>query len=378
MAMGMQFLILGWLVLELTNSASLLGLVIFVYGIPNMAMLIFGGVFADRVDRRTLLIVSQSVVALIVALIAILAAAQLASIWHIFAVALVLGAIQGINMPARMAIVPNLVDKDDIMNATALTQSVMNSGRIMGPAMAGWIIDYAGIGNALYFNTFCYAIGVLFLFFMKGVQSQTGPVKSNIAQDFAEGVFYVWKTPVALTLILMSFGFGFFAASHVQVLPAFAKEVLGANAGRVGLLISASGFGSLAGSLVLASLGNVRGKNWLLLAMALLFASSLLLFAWSPIFSLTWVILLFVGLAFSGYISMATAILQLTVPSHLLGRIMSMLLIAAALHYIGALPLGLIADNLSWPISISYGALSFLLVVLVLGVWRPNIRRLRV
>ena len=107
------------------------------------------------------------------------------------------------------------------------------------------------------------------------------------------------------------------------------------------------------------------------------FGVALFTFAWSPIYSLSWVILVIAGFGFTGYISLGTTILPLTVPPQLLGRVMSFWLLGgAALHYVGAWPLGLIADYLSWPISLSYGAIMFTLVVLILGVWRPTLRRL--
>ena len=238
----MQFLILGWLVLELTGSASQLGFVIFIYGIPNMMMLVFGGVFADRFDRRFLLIFSQTFVTMLILLAAVLAGVQLISIWHIYGITFLIGVIQGINMPARMAIIPSLVNKEDLMNATALNMTVMNSGRIAGPAVAGWVIEVAGIGNALYFNAICYAFGVVFLVMISGLPSQPESPKRNIVSDFAEGVVFLFKTPAAYTVIGIGFAFGFFAAAHVQVLPAFAKEVLSTSASGAGLLISAGNF----------------------------------------------------------------------------------------------------------------------------------------
>ena len=170
-ALGMQFLILGWLVLELTNSPSQLGLVIAIYGAPNLALLMFGGIFADRVDRRWMLFYSQTIVAALIFGTATLTLYQLISIWHIYGIAFILGTIQGVNMPARMAIVPDLVGRDDILNATSLNMAVFNTGRIMGPSLAGWIIQHVGMGHALYFNALCYALGCVCLLMMSGVES---------------------------------------------------------------------------------------------------------------------------------------------------------------------------------------------------------------
>lgn len=374
----MQFLILGWLVLELTRSPAQLGLVIAIYGAPNLAMLMFGGIFADRVDRRWLLFYSQTIVATLIFGAATLTLYQLISIWHIYAIAFVLGTIQGLNMPARMAIVPDLVGKDDILNATSLNMAVFNTGRIMGPSLAGWIIQYVGMGHALYFNAICYALGSVCLLMMSGVESRSKNPDANMLRDFWDGVKYVWVTPVALTMVGLSFAFGFFGAAYVQVLPAFGKDVLRLNADGAGFLLTIAGLGSLVGNIYLASLGNARHKNWLLLGMIILFGVSLFFFALSPIYMLSVVLLFFTGVGFTGFISMGTTVLQMTTPPELRGRMMSLWLIGAAMHYIGAWPLGTVGEYWGWPMSLGGGALAMLAFVFVLGIMRPTLRRLRV
>ena len=377
-ALGMQFLILGWLVLELTNSPAQLGLVIAIYGAPNLALLMFGGIFADRVDRRWMLFYSQAIVAALIFGAATLTLYQLISIWHIYGIAFILGTIQGVNMPARMAIVPDLVGKDDILNATSLNMAVFNTGRIMGPSLAGWIIQYVGMGHALYFNAICYALGCVCLMMMSGVESRSENKDANMLRDFWVGIRFVATTPIAFTMVGMSFAFGFFGAAYVQVLPAFGKEVLRLNADGAGFLLTVAGIGSLAGNIYLASLGNTKNKNWLLLGMIILFGVSLFFFALSPIYLISLVLLFFTGVGFTGFISMGTAILQISTPPELRGRMMSLWLIGAAVHYIGAWPLGTVGEYWGWPMSLGGGALLMLGLVMWLGVFRPTLRQLRV
>jgi predicted MFS family arabinose efflux permease len=377
-ALGMQFLILGWLVLELTNSPAQLGLVIAIYGAPNLALLMFGGIFADRVDRRWMLFYSQTVVAALIFGIATLTLYQLISIWHIYGIAFILGTIQGVNMPARMAIVPDLVGKNDILNATSLNMAVFNTGRIMGPSLAGWIIQHVGMGHALYFNAICYALGCVCLLMMSGVESRSQNKDANMLRDFWAGIRYVASTPIAFTMVGLSFAFGFFGAAYVQVLPAFGREVLRLNADGAGFLLTVAGIGSLVGNIYLASLGNTKNKNWLLLGMIILFGVSLFFFALSPIYLVSLVLLFFTGVGFTGFISMGTAILQISTPPELRGRMMSLWLIGAAVHYIGAWPLGTVGEYYGWPMSLGGGALLMLGLVMWLGVFRPTLRRLRV
>ena len=379
-ALGMQFLILGWLTLELTDSSAQLGLVVALYGVPNLVMLTFGGIFADRVDRRWLLFYSRAVVMALIVVAATLTVLDLISIWHIYGISFILGTIQGLNMPAQMAIVPDLVDEGDILNATSLNMAVFNTGRIMSPSLAGLIIEYVGMGQALYLNAACYAISCLYLLMMTGVESRSrgGTADTNILRDFLDGIRFVGATPIALTMVGLSFAFGFFGAAYVQVLPAFGREALNLNADGAGFLLTIAGLGSLSGNVFLALLGNTRHKNRLLLGMIVLFGVTLFLFAVSPIYIVSLSLLFFTGVGFTGFIAVGTTILQLTTPRELRGRMMSLWLNGAAMHYIGALPLGAVGEHWGWSISLGGGALIMLVFVLWLGILRPTLRRLRV
>ena len=375
-ALGMQFLILGWLALELTDSATQLGIVIALYGVPNLAMLTVGGIVADRVDRRWLLFGSRMLVMALILLAATLTALQLISIWHIYGIALVLGTIQGLNMPAQMAIVPDLVDEGNILNATSLNMAVFNTGRIMAPSLAGLIIEHAGMGYALYLNAACYGVSCVFLVMLRDLESRSPAGDASVVRDLREGIRFASTSPIALTLVGMSFVFGFFGASYVQVLPAFGREVLNMNADGAGFLLTAAGIGSLAGSLALASLGDVRRKNLLMLGMIYTFGITLFLFAVSPIYIVSLALLFLTGVGFTGFISVGTTILLITTPHELRGRMMSFWLNGAAMHYIGALPLAYVGENLGWSVSLGGGALAMMAFVLWLGVLRPPLRRL--
>ena len=377
-AMGMQFLILGWLALELTDSPAQLGVVIALYGVPNLVMLAFGGIFADRIDRRWLLFLSRVIVMALIIVIGTLTLLQLVSIWHAYAISFILGTIQGLSLPAQMAIVPDMVDDEYILSATSLNMAVFNGGRVLGPAVAGVIIEYAGIGQALYLNAACYAISGLFLLLMTGLRSRVESANANIIEDLAEGVRYVASTPIAFVLVGLGFAFGFFGSSYIQVLPAFGRETLNMNADGAGFLLTVAGVGSLVGNLFLAALGNPQYKNWLLLGMIVLFGVTLFAFAVSPIYVVSLALLFFTGVGFTGFFSMGTTVLQLTTPSQLRGRMMSLWLIGAAMHYVGALPLGAVGEHWGWPMSLGGAALIMLAFVLWLGILRPTLRELRV
>lgn len=375
---GMQFLALGWLVLERTDSVSQLGMVIFFYGIPNLTLVLLGGIIADRIDRRRLLLAAQSGVAVIILVIATLTVTDLVAVWHIYAASFLMGTLHAVNMPTRLAIVVNLVGRDDIMNAVVLNSAVLNTGRIVGPAVAGGVIELLDIGSALYLNALCYLLSVGFILLMRDVEQTRQARRANVLGDLWAGLDYFRKTPVVFTVIGMGFAFGFFGMPHIQVMPAFAREALGSGAGEAGLLITAAGVGSLLVNIVLAALGNARGKNWLLLGFILTFGVSLFIFAWSEWYWLSWIILLFVGLGSNGYISLGTTVLQLKVNPELQGRVMSLWYVSAGFMFIGSLPMALVADWVSWPAALAGGAGICLVCTLVLGVWWPTLRRLRI
>ncbi len=376
LARGMQFLILGWLVLELTNSASRMGFMIFLYGLPTLGFVLFGGTFADRLDRRALLMLTQTSVVLLILGLAVLQTAGLVALWHIYAAAFVLGILQAINTPARLAIVRDLVDRDDLMNAVVLNSAVMNSGRILGPALAGVVIDLVGITPSLYVAAGFFCVGTLTLLMVRRVPPQSREGRSNIMSEMWGGLRYCWSNPVTFTVIGIGFAFGFFAMPYAQLLPAFAKLALDTEAGGAGLLMTGAGIGSLSGTIIMASLGDSPHKSRLLLACIFLFGTALFCLAWSNWFWLTWSILFLVGMG--SIVPMGTTVLQLSVPAEYQGRVMSVWYVSAALMFIGSYPMTLVAEHISWTAAFSGGAAIYLAVALVLGVWRPTLRRLRV
>ncbi len=226
MAQGMQFLILGWLVLDITDSASQLGLVIFAFGLANIPFSLLGGIIADRANRLKLLILTRICVSALIFLLAFLRIADLLDIWHVYAVVFLLGTIQGLNQPARQAIVADLVERDDMMNAIALHTMVNQTGQIIGPAAAGGIIELVGIGPALLVNAGLYVSGIIFLLLITGLPRQTAARGASLLADLGAGLHCVRSTPILLTLIVMTVTLAFFALSFRQIMPAFADEVL--------------------------------------------------------------------------------------------------------------------------------------------------------
>ena len=376
MGQGMQFLTIGILVLDSTDSSYQLGLVIFAYGVPNLAFSLVGGIIADRTDRLRLLVSTRVVESGLILALAILKLSGVMELWHVFAVSALLGTVQAINGPTRMALVADLVDRKDLMNAVALHTMVNQSGQIIGPALAGGVIEIAGVGNALVANAAMYLFGSAFLVLIKGLVAMSEASKKAVIRELREGLQCVRSTPVLYTVIGLALAFTFFGMSYRQVLPAFTKEVLDVGAGGTGLLWLGAGLGSLLGSFLLASLGDFKRKSWLLLASLLLLCVFLIAFAWSPWYWISWILFFFVGTMSTGlFWPLANTLVQLNVPSELRGRVLSILQIAPAIHFLSALPLAVAGGLVSWSIAVTGAALMVLLVTLLLGIWRPTLRR---
>jgi len=376
MGQGMQFLTIGILVLDSTDSSYQLGLVIFAYGVPNLAFSLVGGIIADRTNRLRLLVSTRVVESGLILALAILKLSGVMELWHVFAVSALLGTVQAINGPTRMALVADLVDRKDLMNAVALHTMVNQSGQIIGPALAGGVIEIAGVGNALVANAAMYLFGIAFLVLIKGLVAMPEAPKKAVIRELREGLQCVRSTPVLYTVIGLALAFTFFGMSYRQVLPAFTKEVLDVGAGGTGLLWLGAGLGSLLGSFLLASLGDFKRKSWLLLASLLLLCVFLIAFAWSPWYWISWILFFFVGTMSTGlFWPLANTLVQLNVPSELRGRVLSILQIAPAIHFLSALPLAVAGGLVSWSIAVTGAALMVLLVTLLLGIWRPTLRR---
>ena len=370
LAQATQFLVIGWLVLEVTGSSTQLGFVIFLYGIPNVAFLLVAGVIADRFDRRYVLMSTQAAVGVIISALAFLTIADLVVVWHIYATAALLGAIQSMGMPARMAMIADLVEQRSVLDAVAMQNAAVHAGRMVGPPVAGAIIEVWSLGASLLVIAGCYVVSVACIARM-GRTSQPAPTATQSAfRSFSDGLIYIKNNPVVLTVIVIGCTFGAFGMSHLQVVPAIAKDVLDTGVAAVGLLLLGSGIGGLIGTLLLPLIGRAHIYRALLISLVL-FALVLMLFAWSSWFWVSWVLILLIGVLAIGMVwPLATTIVQLESPSQVRGRVMGILHFIPGFHLLGAFPLALAAGQWGWGAAITGAAI----VSLSVTVWFALVR----
>ena len=386
-AQGMQFLVLGWLVLELTGSSiQQLGLVVFLYGIPNTLMLPVGGVIADRIDRRVLLMVTQGAVGALIAVMAVLTELEAATLWHVYLAVALLGVLQALNQPARVTMLSDLVGERSLLDAVAQFNAAVHIGRIIGPPLAGVLIDGPpliaarfevwGIGAGLAANAVFYGLSVLCLLPIRGSFKAEFISREPLIRNFINGFSAIKNSPVLLTVIVLACSFGGFGMSHLQVIPAFAKDQLAADATQAGLILQASGVGSLIGNILITFMNRAWLYRWLLVCLVTM-AVSLTAFGWSSSFWLAWSLFVVVGIFSLGTIwPLATTILQLSTPPELRGRVMGVFHFTPGFHYIGALPLSFVAAETGWPLAITIAAGLMLVVTFWFGVGRSAGREL--
>ena len=331
----MQKVAQSWLILELTKSAFYLGLDDFLGQLPILLLTLIGGVIADRHDRRRLLLASQYVQMATALTLATLVFWGKVDIWHILALSFIAGLAQAFGGPAYQSLVPTLVEKKDLPNAIALNSIQFNLARVFGPLLAGATL--AAFGTAL-----CFALnGVSFLVVIVALLSLTirhipPTERKPIMHDLKGGLVYVRSQPAIVALTVLAFLTTFLGLPLLTFLPIFARDIFHGGVGRYSTMMAFSGAGAVAGALVVAWLGRFKHMGLTLLLVQLTFGLLIVAFALSRIVWLSYLLLFFTGAALLIVFSMTASLVQLIVPDHLRGRVVSIYMVA----FRGGMPLG--------------------------------------
>ena len=280
MGTWMQSTAQGYLIYQITKSTTYLGLVGFMGGVPILVFSLYGGWVADRISRRTLLVITQTSMMILAFILAVLDFVNIVQPWHILVLAFLLGVANAFDAPIRISFVLELVDREDMNNAIALNSTMYNIATVVGPSVSG--LTYAAFGAAWCFtiNGVSFIAVIVALLLMHIKRQPQAAQNSSARAEIAEGVHYVITTPLVLSLTIAVGMVNFFGFGFLNLLPAWATDVLHGNVTTNGLLISARGFGALVSALMLASLGRrkVRGKLWML--GSLIMPIALFIFAW--------------------------------------------------------------------------------------------------
>lgn len=344
MGTWMQTIGQAWLVLELTHSALLLGIVGALQFLPVMLLSLFGGVLADRLPKRKVLLFTQSFAMLQATVLWILVATGEVRLWHVLVLATLLGLTNSIDMPTRQAFVVEMVGREDLPNAIALNSSLFNMARIVGPGIGGLIIAWAGVAplfllNAISFIPVLIGLALIDLRGLyahsKRVEVEAGVQRQSTMQSLREGLVYVARTPSVLLIIVVIGIVSLFGINFNVVLPLFATSVLHAGAEGFGFISSAFGLGSLFSALWLAW-SNRKPSIQYLLVSAFVFCVLEAFFAISQVYALSLLLIAAVGFAMIAFSATANTTIQTVVPDHLRGRVMSVYMLVFA----GSVPFG--------------------------------------
>jgi MFS family permease len=358
----------SWLVYRLTGSSLSLGLVGFAGQFPVFLLAIFGGVMADRMNRRSVLVGTQAASLLQAVLLAWLTLAGHIQVWQVMVLASFLGVVNAVDIPTRQSFIVELVGKEDLHNAIALNSSMFNSARILGPSVAGVLLAAVGEGWCFGLNALSF-LAVIVCLLRMGVPARPAPEKrGSLVEHLREGFGYAWRTREVRTILLLLAVSSVIGMSYVVLMPVFAEEVLHSGPRGLGMLMAATGCGSLCGALLLAARAESRGIGRFAYFGMLCFGASLVLFAQSRFFWLSALLLVPVG--FSMIVSMAAAntMLQTLCPDELRGRVMALYsMVFMGMAPFGALLSGSLAHLIGAPATVTAGGVACILVLGIFG-----------
>jgi MFS family permease len=373
----MQATAQGFLIFQLTHSPAFLGYVAFAGGAPTWLFTLYGGVIADRVPRRTLMVITQSCMMILAFVLAILAFTQLVQPWHIIALAFLLGICNAFDAPARQAFTLEMVDRADLTNAIALNATMFNSGTAVGPAIAGFTYALFGPAWCFLINGLSFLAVIAALLKMKLRPFVALKRGASTFGDLKEGLLFSLRNPTVRTLMLVASGVNLFAMAYATLIPAWAVEVLHGDAATNGLMQSARGVGSLISALMLASMGRVTFKGKIVTIGTFALPIMILIYSQVTNVQLSLFMLMLIGLSFMPVMNVANALVQTEVPDALRGRVMSIW----TLVFFGMMPLcglwaGTTAHYLGEPTVVVIGGGVALLIAIAVFVFFPRIRAL--
>jgi len=367
----------SWLVFQLTHSAFLLGVVGFLTSIPVFFLALFGGVLADRLNKRNILIATQIAFMLLAFLLAILTQTKMITPFQIMIFAVLNGIVMAFDAPSRQAVVVELVGKEHLMNAISLNSVAFNSSRIIGPALAGILVALVGMSGCFYINGISFLAVIIALFLIKLNNNNPVPKDNHAIKDIKEGLSFVKNNRLIMALIAMVGIVSLFGFAYVILMPIFANDILKVGIKGLGLLMSSSGFGALLAALLLARLGNFYYKGKFLVLSSFVFSVSLILFSLSKIYILSLVALMFVGGSSVAAIALINTLLQAKVPDAFRGRVMGVFMLTfAGIMPFGNLISGWLASTLGVCATVMISGIFCFISLVIINILYPEIKNI--
>ena len=365
----------GYLIYQLTRSPEFLGYASFANGLPSFIFTLYAGAIADRVPRRTLMVITQTSMLVLAFVMAFLTFTSRIQWWHILILTFLLGISNAFDAPARQAFVLEMVDREDMTNAIALNSTMFNSAMVLGPAFGGLVYAWVGPGWCFTINGISFIAVIISLLMMRLQPFVPIPGKGDALSDMRDGLRYVMgHTEVRVLIfnlfIITVFGFGF-----VTLIPAWAVAILKGDATTNGILQAARGFGSLIGALLVAAMGRIkfRGRIWTL--GSFLLPILMVGFAYTHWLIPSLIFMAAVGFASMMIINVSNAMVQTRISDEMRGRVMGIY----TFFFFGAFPLGSLlagwaAEKIGEPLTVVISAAILMVFSVWVFWWQPKMR----
>ncbi len=384
-AMNMQIIARGWLVYTLTSSALDLAWVTLSFMIPTVALSLLGGVLADRLPKKVIITWAQTLNCAATVIMGYIIFSGRVDFWDFIWFGFFNGSVLALSMPARQAFVPELIPERLIFTAMALNTTSWNLSRILGPALAGFLIAWVAGGD----TGSTYGVGIVYfmiagLYFISAVTmamvgkrgvSEQASAQASALTDMADGLKYVWANPPVFGLILLSIVPFLFGMPLNTLLPAFNQDILGGGPDDLGILMSAMGLGAIGGSLMLAWLGEIRHKSAWLIGTCVAWGAFTSAFGFAVVVPVAALLVGFIGFISAWNMSLNRGLLQMQVDHHMRGRIMSIDMMSHGLMPLGVIPISLIAEAYDVAVALVWAGIAFAVVVLLLAVFSSSVRK---
>jgi MFS family permease len=370
----MQLTLLAWLVLELTDSPWSVSLVGFFLMFPTLVLGLVGGVLADEVDRRRLLIMMLGTCVAACLGMTLLLADGAVKTWQAYLTILITGTAWALGFPSRRALLFDLLGASGITNAVALDTVGMNISRVLGPGLGGVLISLTGVVGGYTVVTLFYTISLVLFFFMR-VESLPQHRRHNqsLFRNLMEGFRYIRQTPSVLAVVWITVAMNFLLFPFIPMVSVMARDVLHVGPTLMGILQAAQGFGAVIGAILIASAGSISFHGRIFVGGALFALTGLGLFAVSPWYFLSFPSLLLLGLGVSGFTTIQSALVMLVANKEMRGRALGAVSLAIGAGPLGSLMLGAMASWIGPVQAIALNSLVGVIVVTVIAISIPSI-----
>ncbi|MBF0483156.1 MAG: MFS transporter [Candidatus Omnitrophica bacterium] len=372
----MQQVAMAWMIYRLSNSALMLGMVGFVSQIPAFLITPFAGIFADRYDRRKMLVITQTLAMTQALILAVLVLTKHITIPYIFILSVFLGVINSFDVPIRQAFTIDMIEKkEDLGNAIALNSSLFNVARLIGPSLAGFLIAWLGEGICFLVNTLSYVAVIVSLCLMIMPPFVRKLSEQHIFEEIKDGVVYSFGF-MPIRVILLALAMVSLWATPAQLLmPVFARDIFHGGPKTLGILVAAAGMGALLGAVYLAQRKSVVGLGKIIVRATLLFGIAVIAFALSTIFWFSLGCIFLCGFGMMVQMAACNTILQTIVEENKRGRVMSMFTLA----FMGTVPFGSLiggslAHKIGAPATLVFGGVCCILFGLMFARMLPRLR----